>query len=53
MVLALEPIATLGKGAVVLRPDGYTYATRDGSRASHHEHTVIIEKGGATIVTGL
>ena len=51
MVLALEPIATLGKASVVLRPDGYTYATRDGSRASHSEHTILIEKGGARVVT--
>jgi methionyl aminopeptidase len=51
MVLALEPIASAGKGAIVLRPDGYTYATRDGSRASHHEHTILIEKAGARIIT--
>jgi methionyl aminopeptidase len=51
MVLALEPIASLGKGAVILAPDGYTYRTRDGSRASHSEHTILIEKGGALVVT--
>jgi methionyl aminopeptidase len=51
MVLALEPIASLGKGAVVLRPDGYTYATKDGSRASHHEATILLEKSGARIIT--
>ena len=51
MVLALEPIAAAGRGAVVLRPDGYTYATKDGSRSSHHEHTILIEKGGALVVT--
>ncbi|HVW82942.1 MAG TPA: type I methionyl aminopeptidase [Candidatus Paceibacterota bacterium] len=51
MVLALEPIAALGKGAIVLRPDGYTYATKDSSRASHHEHTILLEKGGARIIT--
>ncbi len=53
MVLALEPIATLGKGAVLLAPDGYTYRTRDGSRASHSEHTILIEKGGPLVVTKL
>jgi methionyl aminopeptidase len=51
MVLALEPIAALGKGAVILAPDGYTFCTRDGSRAAHSEHTILIEKGGALIVT--
>jgi methionyl aminopeptidase len=51
MVLALEPIASAGKAAVVLAPDGYTYRTRDGSRSAHFEHTILIEKGGARIIT--
>ncbi len=51
MVLALEPIATAGKAAVVLSPDGYTYRTKDGSRSAHFEHTILIEKGKARIVT--
>ncbi len=51
MVLALEPISSEGKGAVILRPDGYTFATKDGSRSAHFEHTILIEKDGTTIVT--
>ncbi len=51
MVLALEPIATSGKGTVVLAPDGWTYRTKDGSRASHHEHTILIEKAGTRVLT--
>lgn len=51
MVLALEPISSAGKGAVVLAPDGYTYRTKDGSRSAHFEHTILIEKDGARIVT--
>jgi len=51
MVLALEPIATTGKGSVVLAPDGYTYRTKDGSRAAHSEHTILIEKSGTRIIT--
>lgn len=51
MVLALEPIANAGKAAVVLAPDGYTYRTRDGSRSAHYEHTIILEKGGARVLT--
>lgn len=52
MVLALEPISTTGKASVRLAPDGYTYRTRDGSRSAHVEHTILIEKGGARIITG-
>ncbi len=51
MVLALEPIAAAGKAAVTLAPDGYTYRTKDGSRSAHFEHTILLEKGGARIVT--
>ena len=53
MVLALEPIASAGSGAVILAPDGYTYRTRDGSRAAHYEHTILLGKDGARIVTSL
>ena len=51
MVLALEPIASIGKATITLAPDGYTYRTRDGSLAAHFEHTILIEKGGARIIT--
>src|SRR3989338_6570491 len=51
MVLALEPIATAGKAAVILSPDGYTYRTKDGSRSAHFEHTILIEKTGGRTIT--
>ena len=51
MVLALEPISSAGKAAVVLAPDGYTFRTKDGSRSAHFEHTILLEKDGARIIT--
>lgn len=51
MVLALEPISSAGKAAVTLAPDGYTFRTKDGSRSAHFEHTILIEKAGAVVVT--
>jgi methionyl aminopeptidase len=51
MVLALEPIASMGKASLTLAPDGYTYRTKDGSLAAHSEHTILIEKNGARIIT--
>jgi methionyl aminopeptidase len=51
MVLALEPISSVGKAAVILSPDGYTFRTRDGSRSAHFEHTILIEKDKARIIT--
>jgi methionyl aminopeptidase len=51
MVLALEPIANIGKAAVSLSSDGYTFRTKDGSKSAHFEHTILLEKGGALVVT--
>ena len=51
MVLALEPIATTGKGAIKVARDGWTLITKDGSWASHHEHTILVESSGVTILT--
>ncbi len=51
MVLAIEPMATLGDYRVKLDPDGWTFRTRDGSLAAHFEHTVIVTKDGAEVLT--
>ncbi|MFA5942412.1 MAG: type I methionyl aminopeptidase [Candidatus Paceibacterota bacterium] len=51
IVLALEPISAAGRAAVILSPDGYTYRTKDGSRSAHFEHTILIEKDKARIIT--
>lgn len=51
MVLALEPMLTLGSPVVVLEKDGYTFRTRDGSLSAHFEHTIIVGKEGGEVVT--
>ena len=51
LVIAIEPMFTEGDDRVRLLPDGYTYATKDGSRAAHFEHTILITKGKAEILT--
>lgn len=51
MVLALEPISSAGKTAVILASDGYTFRTKDGSKSAHFEHTILLEKNGARIIT--
>jgi methionyl aminopeptidase len=51
MVLALEPISSAGKAAVVLAPDGYTFRTKDGSSSAHFEHTILLEATEARIMT--
>ena len=51
LVISIEPIFTLGGKKIQLDADGYTYHTADGSIAAHEEHTVLITKGGAEILT--
>jgi len=51
MVIALEPMATLGDYRVKLAPDGWTWVTKDGSLSAHFEHTVVVTKTGAEILT--
>ena len=51
MVLAIEPMVTLGRPAVKVLGDGWTAVTRDGSLAAHFEHTVAITEGGPEVLT--
>ncbi len=51
MTIAIEPMATLGDYRVYIENDGWTVRTRDGSRAAHFEHTVLITENGAEILT--
>ncbi len=53
MVIAIEPMFTLGTPKVKVLPDGYTFVTRDGTRAAHWEHTVLITDTGPEILTVL
>lgn len=50
-VIAIEPIFNLGSPKVKLDLDGYTYRTADGKPSAHFEHTVVITKSGAEILT--
>jgi methionyl aminopeptidase len=51
MVIAIEPMLNIGKGAIKGTSDGYTIVTRDGSRSAHFEHTVAITEKGSIILT--
>jgi methionyl aminopeptidase len=51
LVIAIEPMFTLGTGVLFIDKDGHSYRTKDGSRAAHVEHTVIITKNGPEILT--
>jgi methionyl aminopeptidase len=51
MVLAIEPMVTLGGWKVSMKDDGWTIVTRDGSPAAHFELTVAVTKSGYDLVT--
>ncbi|MDP2684115.1 MAG: type I methionyl aminopeptidase [bacterium] len=51
MVLALEPMVNIGTYDIIIKKDGWTIATADGSLSAHFEHTVAITKNGARILT--
>lgn len=46
MVVAIEPMLTLGTDDVIDTDDGYTIKTEDGSCAAHFEHTIYINDDG-------
>ena len=52
MVIAIEPMLTLGKRYIYMKDDDWTIATDDGLPAAHFEHTVVVTKDGYEILTG-
>lgn len=51
MTIAIEPITTLGSPAIAELPDRWTLVTVDGSWSAQFEHTVLVTKNGAEILT--
>ena len=51
MVLAIEPMVTLGHYEVEVLADGWTAVTKDHSLAAHFEHTVAITEQGPEVLT--
>ena len=51
MVLAIEPMVTMGSHEVRILSDRWTAVTEDGSLAAHFEHTVAITEEGPEILT--
>ena len=51
MVLAIEPMVTMGSWEVRVLEDRWTAVTVDGSLAAHFEHTVAVTEDGPEILT--
>lgn len=52
MVLAIEPMLTLGRRDICILDDEWTIETIDNSPAAHYEHTIVVTKDGYEILTG-
>ena len=51
MVLAIEPMISLGSHRVKGSPDGWTIVMADGSLCAHFEHTVVVTEKGCEVLT--
>jgi len=51
VVLAVEPMLTVGSAETTLLDDGWSVVTADGSLAAHVEHTIAITDDGPEILT--
>jgi len=50
MVLAIEPMVNTGKPEVVLKSDGWTAVTKDGSLSAHFEYSVAVTEKGPEVL---
>ena len=52
MVIAIEPMLTLGSEKIYCLSNEWTIVTRDKKPSAHFEHTVLVTKDGYEILTG-
>ena len=52
MVIAVEPMLTLGRPDVFVHDNDWTVDTLDGSPSAHFEHTIVVTNDGYEILTG-
>ena len=51
MVLALEPMVCIDGAELYLDNDNWTWRTSNGLNSAHFEHTVVVKKDSAKILT--
>ena len=52
LVIAIEPMLTLGSPDIFIEDNDWTIVTEDGSLSAHFEHTIAITADGVEILTG-
>jgi methionyl aminopeptidase len=53
MVIAIEPMVNAGRADVMLKSDGWTAVTKDGSLSAHFEHSIAITQKGPQVLSRL
>lgn len=53
MTLAIEPMVCLGRPEIVIKNDGWTAVSADGSCAAHFEHTVAVTESGCEVLSAI
>lgn len=51
MTLAIEPMVNMGNYKVLTKSDGWTVVTADGKPSAHFEHTIVVTKDKAVVLT--
>jgi methionyl aminopeptidase len=51
LVIAIEPMINAGAAEVLVKDDGWTAVTKDGSLSAHFEHSVAITDGGPIVLS--
>jgi len=51
LVLAIEPMINMGKREIMQHDDGWTITTIDNNPSAHFEHTIVVRKGKAEILS--
>ena len=51
LVIAIEPMINLGTKRIMQHNDGWTITTNDNKPSAHFEHTIVVRKGKAEILS--
>jgi methionyl aminopeptidase len=53
LVIAIEPMITIGDYHIDVLNDGWTIVTKDRSYSAHWEHTIAVTEEGSILITDL
>jgi methionyl aminopeptidase len=53
LVITIEPIISAGSDQILNGSDGWTMRTKDGSPSAHVEHTIVVTKDKAIVLTAV